>query len=192
VVDSHPQLRSVFSLTLALEPLKPAELLRLLERRYTALAADPHKPARAPVATRAVQALYALFHGDLRGTLAALDEAAHGLLGYGKRPDAALVLTDIQPFLRRRYEGDARARLTGAQADALEALARRMKGKSFSVKDAAEIWGNERSRAARVLMELQKAGYILLLEERATGDERGRPAALYTLTGATLLAFSGD
>jgi len=107
VVDSHPQLRSVFSLTLALEPLKPAELLRLLERRYTALAADSHKPTRAPVAARAVQALYALFHGDLRGTFAALDEAAHGLLGYGKRPDAPLTLTDIQPFLRRRYEGDA-------------------------------------------------------------------------------------
>jgi hypothetical protein len=44
VVDTHPQLRSVF-LTLALDPLKPSELTRLLERRYAALAADSDKPA---------------------------------------------------------------------------------------------------------------------------------------------------
>ncbi len=190
VVDSHPQLRSVFSLTLGLDPLKPAELLRLLERRYLALAADPSKPARAPIAARAVQALYALFQGDLRGTLAALDEAAHGLLGYGERSDAPLTLADVQPFLRRRYEADARARLTTVQADALAALVRRAKGKAFSVKDAAATWANERSRAARILAELQRSGYILSLEQRAPGEERGRPAALYTLGGAALLAFA--
>ncbi len=190
VVDSHPQLRSVFSLTLGLDPLKPAELLRLLDRRYLALVADPSKPARAPIAARAAQALYALFHGDLRGTLAALDEAAHGLLGYGERPDSPLTLADVQPFLRRRYEADARARLTPIQADALAALTHRARGKAFSVKDAAATWTNERSRAARILTELQRTGYVFPLEQRSPGDERGRPATLYTLSGAALLAFA--
>lgn len=192
VVDTHPQLRSVFSLTLALEPLKPSEVLRLLERRYAALALDPDRPVRAPVAATAAQSLYALFHGDLRSTLAALDEAAHGLLGYGKRPDATLAMTDIQGFLRRRYEADARARLTGVQANALHVLARRMQKGPFTVKDAAAAWGNERSRAARLIAELQRAGYILLLEQRSSGEEGGRPASQYLLSGASLLAFSGS
>lgn len=190
VVDSHAQLRSVFSLTLALEPLKPAELLRLLERRYNALALDPRKPVWPPVSPRAVTALYAIFNGDLRGTLAALDEAAHGVLGYSKSPDATLTLADMQTFLRHRYEADARARLTGSQAEALQTLVERMGGKRFSIKDVAAVLGIERSRAARVLAELQRAGYVLMLEKRAARDERGRPAALYELGGAARLAFS--
>jgi hypothetical protein len=185
-VDAHPQLRSVFSLTLALAPLKPAELLRLLEKRYRALAADAAQPVRAPVVPKAVQALYTLFHGDLRGTLAALDEAAHGLLGYGQHPDAPLTLADIQPLLHRRYEADASA----AQAHALEILARKVKAKEFVVKDAAGMWKNERSRAARMLAELQRAGYVMTVEQRASSEERGRPATLYRLSGSALLAFA--
>lgn len=190
VVDAHAQLRSVFSLTLALEPLKPAELLRLLDRRYQALALDPRRPARPPVSPRATTALYATFNGDLRGTLAALDEAAHGLLGYAKHPDSPLSLGDVQPFLRHRYEVDVRARLTEPQAEALRALVLRFARTSFSVKEAAAAWKNERSRASRVLAELQKAGYAILLEKRASRDERGRPAALYELAGPALLAFA--
>lgn len=189
-IDSHAQLRSVFSLTLALEPLKPAELLRLLERRYGALALDPDRPVRPPVSPRAVTALYSIFNGDLRGTLAALDEAAHGVLGYGKTPDATLTLADMQAFLRHRYEADARARLTVRQAEALQILVSRMGGKRFSVKDVAAALGIERSRAARQLAELHRAGYVSLHEQRASRDERGRPATLHELGGAARLAFS--
>lgn len=189
VVDTHSQLRSVFSLTLALDPLKSSELTRLLDRRYNALAADPDKSARPPIAPRAVQALYTLFQGDLRGTLAALDEASHGLLGYGKRPDAALTLADMQPFLRRRYEADARARLTRSQAEELERIVRKVQMEPFSVKDAAAAWKKERSRAARILAELNRTGYIIPTEQRIATEERGRPTALYTASGAALLAF---
>lgn len=105
-----------------------------------------------------------MFQGDLRGTLAALDEAAHGLLGYGKRPDAALSLSDVQPFLRRRYDADVRARLTRPRAAELEEIVRKVQTQDFSVKEAAAIWKKERSRAARTLAELYKAGYVLLVE----------------------------
>jgi hypothetical protein len=57
-------------------------------------------------------------------------------------------------------------------------------------KQAAAIWKNERSRAARILAELHRAGYVLSLEQRASGEERGRPAALYGLSGSALLAFT--
>jgi len=103
------------------------ELLQLLDRRYQALALDTSKVVRAPVTPRAVQSLYTLFHGDLRGTLAALDEGAHGLLGYGKKPDASLTLADLQAFLQHRYEADALARLTATQAKALAFLAKHVK-----------------------------------------------------------------
>ena len=187
-IDAHPQLRSVFSLTLALDPLKPGELLQLLDRRYQALALDTSKPVRPPVTPRAVQSLYTLFHGDLRGTLAALDEGAHGLLGYGKKPDASLTLSDLQAFLQHRYEADALARLTATQAKALAALAQRAKHGSFLIKDAAAIWKNERSRASRLVGELQRAGYVLPLE-RVAAEERGRPATPYVLSGSARLAF---
>jgi hypothetical protein len=190
-IDIHPQLRSVFSLTLALEPLKPGEVLQLLERRYRALALDDSKPTRAPILPRAVQSLYSLFHGDLRGTLAALDEAAHGLLGYGKKPDASLTLPDIQSFLQHRYATDAQARLTTAQLSALKNLAQRARDGSFVTRDAASIWKNERSRAARLVTELQKAGYLLPVERIVT-TERGRPAIAYTLSGSARLAFPGS
>lgn len=192
VIDAHPQLRTVFSLTLALEPLKLSELLRLLERRYKALAVDDRTLARAPVAPTAVQALYSLFYGDMRAILAALDEAAHGLLGYGTRPSVALSLGDIQPFLRRRYEADASARLSAVQLSLLQVLARRLKARSFIVKDAAAIWENERSRAARLLAELLRAGYVFPLEQRLLPEDAGRPATLFRLSGAALLAFAAE
>ena len=193
VVDSHSQLRSVFSLTLALDPLKPSELTRLVDRSYAALAADPDKPAHPPISPRAVQHLYSLFQGDLRGTLAALDEAAHGLLGYGKRPDASLSLADVQPFLRRRYEADVRARPAQSQADELERLVRKVGPEPFIVKDAVAAWQKERSqsRSASLLAELQKASYIAPIE-RATSEERGHPATVYSTSGAALLAFGGE
>ncbi len=45
-------------------------------------------------------------------------------------------------------------------------------------------------RAARILTELQRAGCVLPLEKRSPADERGRPASLYALSGAALLAFA--
>jgi hypothetical protein len=192
VVDTHSQMRSVFSLTLALEALQPDELTCLLNRRYAALAADSGKPARPPITHRAVQALYALFQGDLRGTLAALDEAAHGLLGYGKWPDAPLTLADMHPFLRRRYDADIRARLTPVQAAELEKIVRKVGLEPFGVHDAASAWKKERSWVARLLAELNKSGYVMPIDQHATTEERGRPAASYTVSGAALLAFGGD
>jgi hypothetical protein len=47
------------------------------------------------------------------------------------------------------------------------------------------------SRAARLVAELQRAGYILPLA-RVAGEERGRPASAYALSGSARLAFSED
>ena len=95
----------------------------------------------------------------------------------------------MQPFLRRRYEADVRARLTPSQADDLEKIVRKVGMEPFSVKDALTAWKKERSRAARILAELHKTGYVASVEHPVTAEERGRPAAFYTISGAALLAF---
>ena len=172
-----------FKAATAMSPIQYQKQIRLLEARNL-LVAKPGSAARVAFAV-------GYESGDLRGTLAALDEAAHGLLGYGKRPDASLSLADVQPFLRRRYEADVRARLTQSQADELERLVRKVGLEPFIVKDAVAAWQKERSRAARILAELQKAGYIAPIE-RATSEERGRPATVYSTSGAALLAFGSE
>ena len=62
----------------------------------------------------------------------------------------------------------------------------------FSVKDAVSVWKKERSRAARILAELHKTGYVVSVERPAMTEERGRPATFYAVSGAALLAFGSD
>lgn len=68
VVQSHTQIRSVFSNPLGLEPLALEDVQQLLANRYQALQLDPARPWRSPVKTAVVQRLYELFRGDLRGS----------------------------------------------------------------------------------------------------------------------------
>jgi hypothetical protein len=72
VVQSHTQIRSVFSNPLVLEPLALDEVEQLLANRYEALQLDPASPWRSPVDDAVVQRLYELFRSDLRGLLKAL------------------------------------------------------------------------------------------------------------------------
>ncbi len=67
--------------------------------------------------------------------------------------------------------------LIHTQADQLEKLVRKVQLESFSVKDAATACRKERSRAARIIADLQKTGYLLSAEQRPTSEERDRPAA---------------
>ena len=74
VVQSHTQIRSVFSNPLILEPLDLDDVKQLLANRYAALQLDPAKPWQPPATDAVVQGLYALFRGDLRGLLKALED----------------------------------------------------------------------------------------------------------------------
>lgn len=55
VVQSHTQIRSVFSNPLVLEPLDLADVQQLLANHYEALQLDPTKTWRTPVADAVVQ-----------------------------------------------------------------------------------------------------------------------------------------
>jgi DNA-binding IclR family transcriptional regulator len=64
-----------------------------------------------------------------------------------------------------------------------------MQDGSFTAKDAAALWKSDRSSTSRSLTELQRSGYVMQLEGRAARDGRGRPATLFGISGAALLAY---
>ena len=113
VVQSHTQIRSVFSDPLVLEPLAIGDVEQLLANRYGALQLDPGKPWRPPVDTAVVQRLYELFRGDLRGMLKALEDGITALLGLTSAgADVAPVgLEDLLLTLRQRNQAELREQL---------------------------------------------------------------------------------
>ncbi|KKZ11420.1 MAG: hypothetical protein TE42_08025 [Candidatus Synechococcus spongiarum SP3] len=76
----HPQVRSVFSEPLVLDALSLLEVEHLLQKRYKALQLDATCSHLAPVDAAVIRELYALFRGDLRAMLRALEDGVVELL----------------------------------------------------------------------------------------------------------------
>lgn len=189
VIGGQSQVRSVFMMPRALAPLALAEVEQLLALRYEHLKADPKRRVLPPVESEVVRELYALFRGDLRGTLRALDEAAQELLGFGAAgPAAPMTLADVRAVLRRVYAEEMGNALTPSLAGHLRALATRGADAEFTQRGAVALWGISQPAASKVLAELQKHGYVTEVERRGAGDG-GRAVTHYALTGAARLAF---
>lgn len=188
-VDAKPQLATVFSTPPALAPLSEQELQELLRKRYAALRRDTDRPARAPVDSEAVAALYRLFDGDLRGTFTALDEASGELLGFGAGgPEAALTLKDMGPFLVRWYAQRAVERLGAATVAALHKLVQRYAEEPFTLRAVRDEVLETRNNtvARRFLEQLLRYGYATEHPDRLPSG--GRPATQYAIAGAAKLA----
>lgn len=194
VAGGTEQVRTVFNFGGELEPLDPQDVLELLTRRYHALRIDPKLSVRPPVAPEAVVALYGLFRGDLRGTLAALDGAAHELLGYvGEGPRAALAFEDLRSVLPGLYAERVRSLLSNEGAEALRSTAtalRKHRRETFTRRELREWLGAGHATVSRFVGELVRNGFAVEAgKERIEGSKR--PTAHYSLTGAARLAF-GD
>lgn len=137
----------------------------------------------------AARALYRHFDGDLRGSLAALDEATGEMLGFGAGgADAPLTLDDMMPFLVRWYAQRAEDRLGKSAAGALSKLVRRYPEQPFTLRALRDDIMKSRNNtgARRLLDELLRFGYITENPERLQSG--GRPATQYTVAGAAKLA----
>jgi hypothetical protein len=80
VVNTYQQVRNIFS-TVVVVPFELRDVNRMLTERYKHLRLDESRPFLAPADHPAVAELHALFRGDLRGLLKALEDGITPLLG---------------------------------------------------------------------------------------------------------------
>lgn len=186
VVQSHTQVRSVFSDPVVLDPLEPKEVHQLLEARYRSLRLAPDLPVEAPVQAAVIDALHELFRGDLRGLLKALEDgisALLGLTGDGEGPQP-IGLADLTLVLSRRYKLELLDQLGTTLWQRLEAWGERDVQAVLTQADLVRLWGIKQPSVSQTLQQLVHAGAADVLPRRG-----GEPLR-YLLTGATRLALS--
>lgn len=197
VVYSTDQVRTVVEGPRFLPPLPLDDVFAMLARRYESLRDDPKQPVIPPVTDDVIRDIFTLFHGDLRGMMAALHTAAHELLSFGRDATSPLTVSDVRAVLYERYREELNARL-GADADRLAVLADHARsGKMFTQKDAERWWEVSQTETSRTIGALMTAGYVVEVVDHPAQDNavrpqrvsRGRRAALYALSGAARLVF---
>ena len=185
VVQSHTQIRSVFSNPLVLEPLDLADVQQLLAIRYEALQLDPAKIWRTPVADAVVQKLYELFRGDLRGLLKALEDGITGLLGLtsGGAEVAPVGLNDLLLSLRQRNQAELQDQLGDTAWGRLLAWAQVDPASMQTQTQLVTLWQVKQPSVSQTLQQLIEAGSVEAL------PRRGREAIQYLMTGTARLAL---
>lgn len=186
VVQSHTQVRSVFSDPVVLEPLEPNEVHQLLEARYRSLRLVPSLPVHAPVQGAVIEALHELFRGDLRGLLKALEDgisALLGLTGDGEGPQP-IGLADLTLVLSRRYKLELWDQFGTTLWQRLEAWGERDVQAVLTQTDLVRLWGIKQPSVSQTLQQLVSSGAVDVL------PRRGGDPLQYLLTGATRLALS--
>ncbi|MBD2551310.1 ATP-binding protein [Microcystis elabens FACHB-917] len=185
VVQSHTQIRSVFSNPLVLEPLELGDVEQLLANRYEALQLDPTRPWRSPVEAAVVQRLYELFRGDLRGMLKALEDGITALLGLTSAgADVAPVgLEDLLLTLRQRNQAELQEQLGDTAWERLLAWAGVDAASIQTQAQLVELWQVKQPSVSQTLQQLIEAGAVEAL------PRRGREAIQYLMTGTARLAL---
>ncbi|MFM7229589.1 MAG: AAA family ATPase [Cyanobacteriota bacterium] len=185
VVQSHTQIRSVFSNPMVLEPLALGEVERLLANRYEALQLDPARPWRSPVEGVVVERLYALFRGDLRGLLKALEDGITALLGLTSAGAAVapVGMEDLLLALRQRNQAELQDQLGDTAWERLLAWAKLDAASIQTQAQLVALWQVRQPTVSQTLQQLIEAGAVEAL------PRRGREAIQYLLTGAARLAM---
>ena len=187
VVQSHTQIRSVFSNPLVLEPLDLADAQQMLANRYAALQLDLTKPWRFPVADAVVKRLYELFRGDLRGLLKALEDGITRLLGLTSASAGAEVapvgLDDLLLTLRQRNQVELQEQLGDTAWGRLLAWAKVDAASMQTQTQLVELWQVKQPSVSQTLQHLIEAGAVEAL------PRRGRDAIQYLITGSARLAL---
>ena len=185
----HPQVRSVFSEPLVLDPLSLAEVEHLLRKRYKALQLDDSGPQPAPVDAAVIQELHGLFRGDLRAMLRALEDGVVELLiadqqqtnaSGGRSPISRDALLKV---LHRLYQELLKQQLGSTTWKRLEAWAAKDAAVSQTRKQLQKIWKLSQPAVSRIL---QDPGIAVAVEAL---PRHGKDPIQYLLTGAARLAL---
>ena len=185
VVQTHTQVRSVFSNPLVLEPLGLADVEQLLANRYEALQLDQSRPWHSPVETAVVQRLYELFRGDLRGMLKALEDGITALLGLTSAGAevAPVGLEDLLLTLLQRNQAELQEQLGDTAWERLLAWAQVDAAAVQTQAQLVELWQVKQPSVSQTLQQLIEAGAVEAL------PRRGREAIQYLMTGTARLAL---
>jgi hypothetical protein len=186
-VSSHAQLRSVFTLGM-LEPLPLAHVQKLLAARYRHLRHDPKKRVTPPVARDAVETLYPLFRGDLRGLLKALEEGVNLLVGLSPgKPGASLTMRELGPGLQRRYQALLAASVSPARLEQLASWAAALGPEATPTQEELkQIWTVSQPGVSQALRDLVESGCVLAMPKQKPGPTK------YALGGISRLAFASS
>ena len=184
VVQTHTQVRSVFSNPLVLEPLGLADVEQLLANRYEALQLDQSRPWHSPVETAVVR-LYELFRGDLRGMLKALEDGITALLGLTSAGAevAPVGLEDLLLTLLQRNQAELQEQLGDTAWERLLAWAQVDAAGVQTQAQLVELWQVKQPSVSQTLQQLIEAGAVEAL------PRRGREAIQYLMTGTARLAL---
>ena len=185
VVQTHTQVRSVFSNPLVLEPLGLADVEQLLANRYEALQLDQSRPWHSPVETAVVVRLYELFRGDLRGMLKALEDGITALLGLTSAGAevAPVGLEDLLLTLLQRNQAELQEQLGDTAWERLLAWAQVDAAGVQTQAQLVELWQVKQPSVSQTLQQLIEAGAVEAL------PRRGREAIQYLMTGTARLAL---
>jgi hypothetical protein len=189
VMTGDERLRSVVSNPGSLRPLRIEEVESLLERRYEHLRLFDDRPVPRPVTQEALRAVYAVFRGNLRGLLQALDEAARVLIGRGDDPTAPMGLEQLRPVLTTIYNRKLESDLDGTQQDQAQKIADRGLDALVTAKQMERPFGLRYTATNSALGHLIQKGYIEAAGEAPPAKRPGRPSRKFRLTGAGRLAF---
>ena len=187
VVQTHTQIRSVFSDPQVLQPLELEDVQKLLANRYAALQLGPEQPWRAPVEDAVVERLYLLFRGDLRGMLKALEDGMTALLGLtapaASDGTAPVGMDDLLLVLRQRNQQELKDQLGPTAWERLLAWGNR-DPEACEIQTALKtLWGVSQSAVSQTLQQLTASGAVEAL------PRKGRDPIQYMLTGTARLAF---
>ena len=185
VVQTHTQVRSVFSNPLVLEPLGLADVEQLLANRYAALQLNQSRPWHSPVETAVVERLYELFRGDLRGMLKALEDGITALLGLTSAGAevAPVGLEDLLLTLLQRNQAELQEQLGDTAWERLLAWAQVDAAAVQTQAQLVELWQVKQPSVSQTLQQLIEAGAVEAL------PRRGREAIQYLMTGTARLAL---
>ena len=188
VVQTHTQIRSVFSDPRVLQPLALEEAQKLLHNRYNSLRLDPEKPWREPLDPAVVERLYDFFRGDLRGMLKAMEDGITTLLGLtaaaGSEGVAPVGMDDLLLVLRQRNQRELEDQLGPEAWDRLKAWGSSDPGAIRIQTDLMnKLWNISQAAVSQTLSQLIAVGAVEAL------PPRGREPIQYILTGTARLAF---
>lgn len=188
VIYTHAQVRTVFS-TLFLGPLQIEEVHRMLAERYAHLSLEGRE-AVAPVADDAVETMYRLFSGDLRGLLKALEDGVTPLIGIAgtqlpddPNPVRPLTIDELRPVLQQRYAAHLASLPEQSRVQQLTRWGRTSPELLHTQKSLKALWNVSQPAVSGALSFLTQQGYVVAL------PRNGADATQYALSGVSRLVF---